>query len=415
MDGRDKSIATAIQVDPCAVSQPIVTPETLSGPSLVIVIPTFNERGNVSELVHRLRTCLVGLLWEVIFVDDDSPDGTAEAVRALGRSDRRIRCLQRIGRRGLSSACIEGMLASSAPYIAVMDGDLQHDEALLPQMYATLSRSEVDLVIGSRYVEGGDIGEWQSSRASLSRLGARLSRLIIPAEVRDPMSGFFMLRRSVFDETVHQLSALGFKILVDVFASATHPLSWRELPYRFRARHSGESKLDTIVMWDYAMLLLDKSVGRYIPVRFIAFTIVGGLGFLLHLAVVSLVLVVLGRPFVQAQGIATIAAMTFNFTLNNALTYRDRRLRGWQWVRGWAAFIAVCSIGAVANVGIASVVYRWDGAWLPAAAAGVVVGAVWNYAATTVFTWAKPGGVAPRRKTSRRRAFRGTHPQRVNS
>lgn len=385
-----------------AAPQETANPGILSGAELAIVIPTFNERDNIIELVSRLRTCLAGYRWEVIFVDDDSPDETADLVRSLATQDHRVRCLQRIGRRGLSSACIEGMLASSAPYIAVMDGDLQHDETLLTQMHSVLSRGGIDLVIGSRYVEGGGIGDWQSSRAFLSRLGVRLSRLVVPTELRDPMSGFFMVRRNIFEESVRRLSGLGFKILVDLFASAPRPLSWRELPYRFRSRHCGQSKLDTVVMWDYAMLLIDKSIGHIVPARFVAFSLIGGIGFLVHLATVGLVLKAFERPFVQAQGIATIAAMTFNYALNNGLTYRDRRLKGWEWVRGWAAFLAVCSIGAIANVGIASYVYRWDSAWVPAAAAGVLVGAVWNYAATTVFTWSKPGRMAGRRSTRSR-------------
>lgn len=410
MDAREEAIPKSTHIGPCDdPSKQSATLEGLPGPELTVVIPTFNERDNVAELIARLRTSLAGRRWEVIFVDDDSPDGTCDAVREWGRTDHRIRCVHRIGRRGLSSACIEGILASSAPYVAVMDGDLQHDEALLPQMYNALSRTGVDLVIASRYVEGGGIGDWQSGRALLSRLGVRFSRLVIPSDVKDPMSGFFMLRRTVFEECVHRLSALGFKILIDVFASAPRPLTWRELPFRFRTRHAGESKLDSVVMWDFAMLLLDKSIGRVLPVRFIAFTIVGGIGFAVHLATVAVLLETLGRPFAQAQGIATVVAMTFNYAVNNVLTYRDRRLRGWQWLRGWAAFLAVCSVGAIGNVGIAAYVYRLDEGWVPAAAAGVLVGAVWNFAATNVFTWSKPGRVAGR-KSSRRHSLASAQP-----
>jgi dolichol-phosphate mannosyltransferase len=364
-----------------------VLTEASSGPELSIIVPTFNESDNIAELVRRLKQCLAGYAWEVIFVDDDSPDSTADRVRALGREDRRIRCVQRIGRRGLSSACIEGMLASAAPYLAVMDADLQHDEQLLPQMLDLLKESTVDIVIGSRYVQGGGIGEWNTSRAAMSRFATRLSRAVVPAELSDPMSGFFMLRRDVLASSVRRLSAIGFKILLDLFASSPRPLQFKELPYQFRNRYAGESKLDSVATWDYVMLLLDKLVGHIVPVRFVAFSIVGGLGVLVHLLVLSLLFKGLKLPFVEGQAIATGIAMTFNFAVNNLLTFRDLRLRGWKWVRGWVSFTLACSVGAVANVGIASYLYQIDAGWVPAAAAGVAVGAVWNYATTMVYTW----------------------------
>jgi dolichol-phosphate mannosyltransferase len=224
----------------------------LVGPELSIISPTFNERGNVLELVERLKLCLACQAWEIIFVDDDSPDETAEAVRAMARADARVRCIQRIGRRGLSSACVEGMLASSAPYLAVMDADLQHDEKLLPRMLQLLRATEVDIVVASRYMSGGGIGQWESSRASVSRLATRMSRVVVPPGLTDPMSGFFMLRREVLTMSVRALSAIGFKILLDLFASAPRALRFAELPYEFGVRHAGESKLDSVAVWDYA-------------------------------------------------------------------------------------------------------------------------------------------------------------------
>jgi len=238
-----------------------------SGPELSIIVPTFNERENVVELIDRLSQCLEHRSWEIVFVDDDSPDGTADLVRQIAVDDCRVRCLQRIGRRGLSSACIEGMLATSAPYLAVIDADLQHDERLLPKMLDTLKQGEADIVVGSRYAPGGDIGEWDAGRARISRLATRLCRGLVPEDLADPMSGFFMMHRSVFLEAVRGLSGIGFKILMDLFASLPRPLRFKELPYRFKRRHAGESKLDSAVAWDYAMLLLDKRVGHFIPLR----------------------------------------------------------------------------------------------------------------------------------------------------
>lgn len=366
-------------------------PSPAAGAELTVVVPTFNERGNVAELVRRLDAALDGRSWEVIFVDDDSPDGTADLVRSLGRADRRVRCIQRIGRRGLSSACIEGMLASTAPFQAVMDGDLQHDETILPRMLDALKAGETDVVVASRYLASGGLGDWSASRARISRLATRLSRLVLHADLTDPMSGFFMIRREAFADRVRALSGIGFKILLDLFASSAQPPRFVELPYQFRDRTVGESKLDTQAVWEYFMLLLDKLVGGVVPVRFVAFALVGGLGVGVHLATLSALFRVVGLPFPTAQATATLVAITSNFALNNVLTYRDRRLRGWRWLTGWLSFLVACGVGALANVGIASYLFETSRTtWLLAALAGIAVGAVWNYAVTAVYTWHKP-------------------------
>jgi dolichol-phosphate mannosyltransferase len=364
-------------------------PTVRSGPELSVIVPTFNERENVAELVGRLVQCLGEHSWEVVFVDDDSPDGTAELVRTLAATDSRIRCLQRIGRRGLSSACVEGMLASAAPYLAVIDADMQHDERLLPQMLDTLKRGATDIVVGSRYAPGGGIGDWDARRARMSRFAMRLSRILMPGELTDPMSGFFMMRRSVLNDSVHRLSAIGFKILADLFASSPTPLRFEELPYRFRPRRAGESKLDSLNAWDYAMLLLDKLIGHWVPVRFLAFSIVGAAGVAVHFTVLAVVFQLMHRSFVAGQATATLCAMTFNFAVNNVLTYRDMRLRGMRWLKGWISFVLACSIGGLTNLGVAYAVFGLGRGWFPAAIAGIVVGAVWNYAVTMMFTWGR--------------------------
>ena len=363
----------------------------LRGAELTVVVPTYNECQNVAALVDRLRSALDGIAWEVIFVDDASPDGTAECVRELALADRRVRVLQRFGRRGLSSACIEGMLASAAPFLAVIDADLQHDERLLPSMLATLRRGSAEVVVGSRYVSGGGVGDWDRNRARLSRVGVRLSRILVPEDLKDPMSGFFMLHRGVFERSRERLSAIGFKLLADLFASHPGPLQFDELPYQFRPRAAGESKLDSVTAWDYAMLLLDKMVGHVVPVRFVSFSIVGVLGIAVHFAVLTPLLRVAHMRFTVAQAIAALCAMTFNFALNNLLTYRDARLRGWRWLRGWFLFVLACSIGGVMNVTVASFIFKSYGTWVIGALGGILVGSMWNYAVTKFFTWGRSG------------------------
>ncbi len=370
-------------------SPEITSQRIYEAPELSIIVPTFNESDNVAEVVERLDVSLKGLSWEAIFVDDDSLDGTAERVREIARQDRRIRCLQRIGRRGLSSACTEGMLASSAPYLAVMDADCQHDEAVLPRMLQILKANDADIVVGSRYVDGGGIGDWNANRAKMSRFATRLSHLVIKQDLSDPMSGFFALRADVLNPAVRRLSNIGFKILLDLMASSPQKLRLKEVPYEFRSRHAGESKLDSQAMWDYLMLLLDKLVGHIVPVRFLAFALVGGVGVLLHFAVLTMLFSVMALSFTVSRLSASIVAMVSNFALNNALTFRDKRLKGWGWVRGLVLFVLVCGMGAVANVGIASYLFTRNSMWVLAALAGIVVGAVWNYAMSAMYTWGR--------------------------
>jgi dolichol-phosphate mannosyltransferase len=383
MNLMDKRVPTEVTLDrevesrvPCA-----------SASTLTIVIPTLNERDNVDSLVELLAATLPNIEWEAIFVDDDSSDGTPEQVRSLARRNPRVRCLQRIGRRGLATACMEGVLASASPYVAVMDGDLQHDERLLPKMLETLESGAVDLVIGSRYVAGGSVGDWDLGRARASGLATRLSRIICKAHVADPLSGFFMCRREAFERSLRNMSGYGFKVLLDLLASSPEPLRVRELPYSFRERHSGESKLDTLIIWEYGMLLADKLVGHIIPVRFLLFGMIGGLGLLVHLATLWTSLTVLGLRFGVAQTVATLTAMTSNFFLNNQFTYRDQQLRGLHLFRGLASFYLICGLGAVANVGIASYLFTTSHAWWLAGLAGVLVGSVFNFAMSSVFTW----------------------------
>lgn len=356
---------------------------------LAVVVPTFNEKDNVAELTSRLEKVLRDVIWEVVFVDDDSPDGTSDVVRNLAQSKPNVRCVHRIGRRGLSRAVVEGILATSAPYVVVMDADLQHDEALLPQMLQRLREGDLDVVVGSRYCAGGSVGQWDSSRAAMSRFATILSRSIVTAELTDPMSGFFMLRREAFSKAMRRLSGEGYKILLDLFASSPTPLRFAELPYTFRKRAVGESKLDSAVLWEYLLLIIDKKVGHIFPARFILFSLVGASGVFVHFLSLWIAYRLYNLDFAVAQTIATFVAMTSNYTFNNFLTYRDRRRRGLRFFTGLLTFYVVCGIGVVANVGVANFIFQRDYTWWLAGGAGALVGTVWNYAASAIFTWGR--------------------------
>lgn len=359
-------------------------------PLLSIVVPTFNERDNVDELVRRIDQSLDDVEWEVVFVDDDSPDGTLRALHTLARSDPRVRVLHRIGRRGLASAVVEGVLSTTAPYVAIMDADLQHDESVLPSMLERLRSTDSDVVLATRYTQPGGVEGLEGGRRFISSFATKLAHVVLHTQVSDPMSGFFMLKREAFDRSVRRLSNIGYKIFLDILMSARPPLTVAEVPYVFRSRIHGESKLDFAVTWEYILLLLDKTVGHIVPARLVTFVGVGGLGVLVHMLVLGTLNVGFGVGFVASQSIATVVAMTFNFFVNNILTYFDKRLKGfWPMLRGLLSFYAVCAIGAFSNVGIASVLFVRDSNWWLSGLAGILVGAVWNYAASSTFTWRK--------------------------
>jgi dolichol-phosphate mannosyltransferase len=364
-------------------------PQAVVTPELSVVVPTFNERDNIVALFRKLETALAGRAWEVIYVDDNSPDGTWDVVRALAREDSRVRCIRRIGRRGLSGACIEGILASSAPCAAVIDADLQHDETQLPKMLALLQGGEADLVVGSRYIEGGSADSFDKQRAGASMLATQVAKRVLRVEIADPMSGFFMIRRDRFEQLAPQLSTQGFKILLDIVATARGSLHIKEIPYTFGSRLHGESKLDSMVALDFLGLVLAKLTHDVVSLRFLLFAMVGSLGLFVHLGALFVAFEVFNVPFPEAQACGALLAMTSNFLLNNFLTYRDQRLRGFGILRGLLLFYLVCSVGLIANVGVAFSVYDSEPIWWLAGAAGALMGVVWNYAMSGLFVWRK--------------------------
>lgn len=370
------------------------SPEAWVAPQLAVIVPSYNERDNVGLLYDKVTAALGSIPFEFIVVDDNSPDGTSEVVREMARQHQNVRGIHRLGRRGLSSAVVEGILASAAPYFAVIDADLQHDEAILPQMLEKAIAGD-HIVLGTRYGGEGSVGEGLSkAREAGSRFATRLSGLVTGKALSDPMSGFFLMRRDVFDEVAPALSDDGFKILLDIIVSAGRSRARRgkelrigEVPYTFRPRHAGESKMSSLVVVQFLGLIVSKLSGGLLPTTFLLFALVGGLGVVIHMATLGFTHELLGFDFVSAQVAATVVAMTFNFMLNNELTYANKKLRGWRYLTGMLTFYAVCSIGALANVSVASWIYAYDGSFYVAGLLGVLMSVVFNYSVTKVFTW----------------------------
>jgi dolichol-phosphate mannosyltransferase len=354
---------------------------------LAVVIPTYNEEANVRGIVERLDRVLAGISREIIFVDDDSPDGTSETVRDIARNRRDVRIIRRIRRRGLASACLEGILSTGAPYVAVMDGDLQHDESILPKMLLKAREGQLDIVVASRHTDGASMGDFAAERVRLSNLGLKLSRLVLRTTVSDPMSGFFLADRRFIDESIYRTSGVGFKLLVDLLASAQRPVKLTEVPYTFRSREAGQSKLDLMVGIEYISLVLDKLTGGLVPPRFVMFTIVGSTGVVLHLAALGLLYSYGHASFQTSQVAATLLAMTANFLLNNLFTYRDARLRGVRLLTGLLMFYAACAIGSAINLSVSGGLLRHGLPWILSGLVGLAISSVWNYGVTSVTTW----------------------------
>jgi len=358
---------------------------------LAVVLPTLNERANIAPMVARLEEALGPSGWEAVFVDDNSRDGTADLIREIGKTDPRIRVIQRIGRRGLASAAIEGMCATAAPFVAVMDADHQHDPKLLLEMLAAVKSGEYDLAYASRFAAGGSAeGLSSKGREKGSRIANALARKLTGTELSDAMSGFFLLRTDQLRSQADRLSGIGFKIMLDILATAHAPLRVKEFPLKFAERASGESKLDHGVVLDFLAGLYERWLGRFIPTRFALFGTVGALGVVVHMAVLTPLYKLGHVQFTLAQATAAIVAMTFNFWLNNLLTYRDQRLTGLRaFCFGWGKFCLTCAVGAFANVAVAAMLNDNGVHWYAAAIIGVTVASVWNYALSSKFVWGR--------------------------
>jgi dolichol-phosphate mannosyltransferase len=369
-----------------------------STPTVSIIVPTYQESANIPVLFERVKVALDGLPWEMIVVDDDSPDGTSNVAFALAAKDRRLRCLRRVNRSGLAGAVIEGWMASSADLVAVIDGDLQHDEVILKDMYLALAKRSGDLAIGTRVKQAGGAGGLSPARQTLSDLGAWFFRRLAGTAVTDPMSGFFMIRRETVSHLAPRLSPDGFKILVDVILSADGNLNIVEVPYTFRKRNAGESKLTPLVSIDFLGLVVHHATARILPIRFVLFAAIGAVGLVVHIAALSAVVEWFDMlTFDSGQLIATLLAMASNFILNNEITYRAYRYRGPSLVIGFAAFALGCSVGAIANIDIASWLYKINQTWWVAGLAGALLSVVWNYAVSTSLIW-RPGRGPQRRR-----------------
>ena len=347
-------------------------------PDLAVIVPTYNAAAKVPPLLDELERALGAAAWEALFVDDNSPDGTFAAASALGAADARVRCLRRIGRRGAVGAALEGMLASQARYLLVVDIAAPRDRTPFAAMLEQIRAGGCDVVVASRYADRGSAHHWSKA----------LARRFTGVDVGDPISGTFLIRREAFEAVAPRLSPDSPGVLLDILLAARGQLRVAETPAGAPAA-ANYAALDAALALGLAEHAVARLTRGAVSVRFLMFCLVGLTGVGIHMGILFGVLRGAAAPFAAAQAAAAIGAMAWNFTLNNAFTYRDRRLSGLAFVGGLLRFQVICAVGAVSNVGVASYIYSGDHNWWLAGLAGVLMGAVWNYAVTSVFVWRK--------------------------
>ncbi len=359
---------------------------------LSLVLPTFNESENLPVLLPKIAEALEGIPHEVIVVDDDSPDGTWRVAREAAERDSSLRVIRRVGRRGLSSAVIEGFLAATGDVLAVMDADGQHDLAVLPRLYASV-RGGGNVAIGSRYAEGGSVGQWDERRHALSRMATRLAIRLCKVRVHDPMSGFFAIDRRTFEAALPRLNPKGFKILLDLLVHAPHGTTAVELPFTFGARLHGESKLSRRVQIEFLEYLYDVTLGSYVPLMFLKYCLVGIAGVAVNVVAYLFISRVLAEEWHAFLGFSTAllggieTAIVFNFLLNNAWTFSHARLRGARAASGFLTYNAACLFGALASYSVSSSLFERGVHEMLSVMLGALVGVIWNYTMSRLFTW----------------------------
>ncbi|MCP9841188.1 glycosyltransferase family 2 protein [Synechococcus sp. J7-Johnson] len=364
------------------------TPERLS-----IVLPTYNERQNVARILEELLPLKQRFDLEVLFVDDDSADGTADLVKQLAHGQAGVRLIRRVGRAGLASAIKEGILDATGDVIVVMDCDGQHEPAAVEAAVEALLSSGSDLVVGSRFHAEAAIHGLSEKRTRNSTWANTIARFSLPGYRRltDYMSGFFALRPEAALRYVRRVDVNGFKFLYELLSISRGSLRVSEIPLHFQARVAGDSKLDLAIVWDLGVSILHTLLLRSIPRRAISFALVGLSGVAVQMLVVQALMGTAGLVFKQALPIAVVVAASSNYLINNALTFRFQRQQGTALLKGLLKFLLVASLPVLANVGVASTFYNLvsrNTFW--AQLAGILVVFVWNYAASSRFVWNTP-------------------------
>lgn len=358
-----------------------------------LVVPSYNERANMQPLVERLEPALAstGQAFEVIVVDDASPDGTADEVRRLGATRPWLRVLVREAERDLSTAVIAGWRIARGDVMGCMDADLQQPPELIPRLFARLEEGQADLVLASRHVKGGGVSDWNLLRRFISWTATLMATFILPgtlSRVRDPMSGFFLARRAVIEGAA--FNPIGYKILLEVLAKGNYSRV-EEVPFTFEERRRGGSKLGSAVVLKYLAHLVRISIETGEFLRIGEYAMVGLIGAGVNTLSLSWLTRHHGWPVPEAALAGAGLAIINNFTWNELVTFQETR-RAEPGLKALAkrflAFVGFSSAGVGLNVLLITVfvvVFGWP--LIPGVIGGISIAAVWNFFINSNVTW----------------------------
>jgi dolichol-phosphate mannosyltransferase len=395
MYDEEKQLAPLLSVPQGSYRVPPIASQPTDSIRLSVIVPTYREAKNIADLVARLSHILDPLVpdrYEVIVVDDDSPDGTWQIAQQLTANYPALRVMRREGERGLSTAVIRGWQAARGDILAVLDGDLQHPPETTADLYRAMEAGS-DLALATRHVEGGGVSDWSLFRRFISR-GAQLLGLVVLPEVvgkvSDPMSGYFMVRRAAVQEV--ELHPLGYKILIEVLARG-RCFFIREVPYVFRERDQGESKVTLNVYWDFLRHLVQLRVASIRSSRFLRFAIVGASGVVVDMGLLFLLSdpSTLGWGLTRSKLLAAEVAIINNFLWNDAWTFHDvsgRQPNGAWKLRRFGKFQLVCFGGLILNTLLLNLqfnVFHVNRYIANAVAILIVTG--WNFWLNLKFSW----------------------------
>ncbi len=376
--------------------------------AISVILPTYNESGNIALLIDRLKTVLKSIPHEIIVVDDNSPDRTWEIVEKISEKNPWVRVIRRIEDRGLSSAVLTGMAVANGEVFAVMDADLQHDESILPEMFRAIHDDRMDICIGSRGIEGGSYGNWSATRRFMSWVAAFMAKVMLPVNVKDPMSGFFVISRETYQKSADKINPRGFKILLE-FIGRSRGLAIKEIGYTFKNRIHGETKLSSSVIKNYLIALWDLRFGKYVTPTFLMYCLVGASGVLVYSLVLAACRVLVLQDFfsglllrMDPNSFSMLAAVETsiisNYFLNNYFTFYERRHSGKKKIAGFVKFQLVSLLGLIVQIGVFQMLQA-NGFLIGILsegfrnifnnALGIVVATVSNYYLNLNFTWRK--------------------------
>lgn len=361
-----------------------------------LILPTLNEEENLKVLLPNLHYILKDYSYEIIVVDDNSTDQSRKVAENLFSDEINGFIHHRIKLLGLSSAIYDGFNLATGEVVVVMDADLQHDPKILPQMIQSIISNNSDICIASRNIENGGYGDLSRMRKFLSKSGIWIANFFLNMNLSDPMSGYFALSRDLFDEVKGRINPRGFKILLEIIYKSSN-IRIAHVPYHFKARRHGETKLTPAIGFEYLLALIDLKVGWIISYRFLQFCFVGFLGSCFNFMIFSLCMT-LKIPLLQSVFYAASFGMVWSFLANNFITFSESRYVQKKLLIGGAIYLIFSLPGLLVQISVTVFLFNLFSAVLNLNIhyyfiyiAAVIFGAILNYFIHLKITWKRIG------------------------